>query len=52
MNNKISNQTTGVPKTNEMNDKDYITSVLAIEKYIVKDLAVAMTEASNNDLYN
>lgn len=52
MNNKISNQTTEVPKTNEMNDKDYITSVLAIEKYIVKDLAVAMTEASNNDLYN
>ena len=52
MNNKIRNQTTEVPKTNEMNDKDYITSVLAIEKYIVKDLAVAMTEASNNDLYN
>lgn len=52
MNNKISNQTTEVPKTNEMNDKDYITSVLSIEKYIVKDLAVAMTEASNNDLYN
>ena len=52
MNNKISNQTTEVPKTNEMNDKDYITSVLAIEKYIVKDLAVAMTETSNNDLYN
>ena len=52
MNNKISNQTTEVPKTNQMNDKDYITSVLAIEKYIVKDLAVAMTEASNNDLYN
>lgn len=52
MNNKISNQTTEVPKTNEMNDKDYITSVLAIEKYIVKDLAVAMTESSNNDLYN
>ena len=51
-NNKISNTKVEVPKGTTMNDKDYITSVLAIEKYIVKDLAVAMTEASNNDLYN
>lgn len=51
MNNKISNPKTEVPETKEMNDKDYITTVLTIEKAMVKDYAVALTEASNNDLY-
>ena len=51
-NNKISNQKTEVPNTPEMNDKDYITSMLEIEKAMVKDYAVALTEASNEDLYN
>lgn len=52
MNNKISNQKTEVPNTPEMNDKDYITTMLSIEKAMVKDFAVALTEASNTDLYN
>lgn len=52
MNNKISNQKTEVPQTNEMNDKDYITTILSIEKEIVKNYAIAMTEASNDDLCN
>lgn len=52
MNNKISNPKTEVPNTTEMNDKDYITTILGMEKQIVKDYAVAMTEASNDDLYN
>lgn len=52
MNNKISNTKTEVPNTTKMNDKDYITTILSMEKQIVKDYAVAMTEASNDDLYN
>lgn len=52
MNNKISNPKTEVPNTTEMNNKDYITTILGMEKQIVKDYAVAMTEASNDDLYN
>lgn len=51
-NNKISNQKTKVPNTLEMNDKDYITIIFSIEKQIVKDFAVALTEVSNTDLYN
>lgn len=52
MDNKISNPKTEVPNTSEMNDKDYITTMLSIEKQMVKDFAVALTEASNTDLYN
>lgn len=52
MDNKISNPKTEVPNTPEMNDKDYITTMLSIEKAMVKDFAVALTEASNTDLYN
>ena len=52
MNNKIKNQKNEVPETLEMNDKDYITTMLTIEKGMVKDYAVALTEASNTDLYN
>lgn len=51
-NNKISNPKTEVPQTPEMNDKDYMNTILAIEKCLVKDYAVAMTEASNDELYN
>ena len=50
--NKISNKKTEVPQTNEMNDKDYITTILSIEKEIVKNYAIAMTEASNDELCN
>lgn len=52
MNNKISNTKTEVPEQREMNDKDYITAMLEIEKAIVKNLSVSLTEASNSDLYN
>lgn len=51
VNNKISNPKTEVPETKEMNDKDYITTVLTIEKAMIKDYAVTLTEVSNNDLY-
>lgn len=49
---KINNSKVEVPETNEMNDKDYITTILLIEKAMVKNYTVAMTEASNTDLYN
>ena len=52
MNNKICNVKTEVPEQREMNDKDYITAMLEIEKSAVKNLSVSLTEASNNDLYN
>lgn len=52
MNNKISNTKTEVPTTTQMNDKDYITTILTLEKSMVKNYAVALTEASNNELYN
>lgn len=52
MNNKIGNKKVEVPETKEMNYKDYITTMLTIEKAMVKDYATALTEASNNDLYN
>ena len=52
MNNKIENKKVEVPQTKKMNDKYYITTILTIEKAMVKDYATALTEASNNDLYN
>ena len=52
MNNKIKNPKTEVPETLEMNDKDYITTMLTIEKGMVKDYSVALTEASNTELFN
>ena len=52
MNNKISNQQTQVPQTIAMNDKDYLSTILEIQKLMVKNLSVALTEASNNELYN
>ena len=52
MNNKISNVKTEVPQTKEMNDKDYLASILSLEKAMVKDYAVSITEASNLSLYD
>ena len=52
MNNKISNPKKEVPNTKNMNDKDYITTILNLEKAIVKGYATALTEASNEVLYN
>ncbi len=51
-NNKISNTKTEVPATSEMNDKDCLSSMLEFEKGIVKNYAVCLTEASNEDLYS
>lgn len=52
MNNKISNPKVEVPKGMALNDKDYISSLLSCLKDMVKNYTIAMTEASNEELYN
>ena len=51
MNNSISNPKTEVPKGTSLNDKDYMNSLLGTLKEMVKNYAVALTEASNENLY-
>ena len=51
-NNQISNPKKEVPKGIGMNDKDYITKLLSCLKEMEKNYVVAMTEASNENLYN
>lgn len=52
MNNSISNPKTEVPKGTNLNDKDYMNSLLGTLKEMVKNYAVTLTEASNENLYN
>ena len=52
MNNSISNPKTEVPKGTKINDKDYMNSLLGTLKEMVKNYAVTLTEASNENLYN
>lgn len=50
-NTEICNPKTEVPKGLSLNDKDYIEGVLTVCKDLEKNLTVAMTEASNEKLY-
>ena len=52
MNNNISNPKTEVPKGTNINDKDYMNSLLGTLKEMVKNYSVVLTEASNEHLYN
>ena len=52
MNNSISNPKTEVPKGTSINDKDYMNSLLGTLKEMIKNYGVALTEASNETLYN
>lgn len=52
MNNKISNEKVPVEGGIELNDKDYINSVLSTLKELVKNYAVSLTETSNETLYS
>ena len=52
MNNKICNKKVEVSKGIEMNDKDYITSLLSTLKDMEKNYVIAMSEASCEELYN
>jgi len=51
-NNKICNPKTEVSTGISFNDKDYINTLLSCLKEMVKNYAYAMTEASNQNLYN
>ena len=49
--NKICNSKVEVPDGIELNDKDYMTSLLTILKDMGKNYTVSLTEASNLELY-
>lgn len=51
MNNQISNPKTEVAKGIALNEKDYITCLLATLKEMSKNYVMAMTEASCESLY-
>jgi len=52
MNNKVSNPQVEVPKTNQMNDKDYLNTLLEIEKNMSNNLSIALNEASCDKVFN
>lgn len=49
--NMVNNPETEIPKNTEMNDSDYLNDVLATEKNLGNNYAAAMSEASNDQLY-
>lgn len=51
MNNKVCNPKKEVPKGMGLNDKDYMTILLTHLKELEKNMAVALTECSNEKLY-
>lgn len=51
-NNKVCNPSVEVPSGVELNDKDYMNSILSTLKEMVKNYTVALTEASNETLYS
>ena len=51
MSTKISNQKTEVPTGIQLNDKDYATCLLSSLKDMEKNYVIAMSEASNEKLY-
>lgn len=50
--NKIQNPKTEVPNTTSLNDCDYLNEVLACEKNMSVNLAIALNEASNKQLFD
>ena len=51
MNNQIKNPKTEVPKGMNLNEKDYLNSLLSCLKDMEKNYTIAMTEASCESLY-
>lgn len=50
-NNTVANQEQTTPKNKEMNDIDYLNDMLATEKRLITNYAIASIEASNDFLY-
>lgn len=51
-NNMIQNEETQIPKTQEMNDRDYMNAMLETEKNMSVNMTIALNEASNEKLYD
>lgn len=49
--NRIKNPETPVPKTPQMNDRDFLNDALTTEKYISSSYSTALKEASHESLY-
>ncbi len=50
-NNEIKNPKTEVPTGMKMNDRDYLSSILELEKNMSNNYSIALNEASNDYLY-
>ncbi|WP_077624915.1 spore coat protein [Sediminibacillus massiliensis] len=50
-NQKVQNPETQVPKTPQMNERDFVNDVLSTEKYMTASYSVALNEASNQAFY-
>lgn len=51
-NSKVENTKVEVPKTKEMNDRDYLNDLLETEKNMGVNMTIALNEASNEKLYD
>ncbi len=49
---KIQNPETQVPKTPQMNERDFINDLLTTEKYMTTSYTMALHEASHKGLYD
>lgn len=50
--NKVNNPMVKVPNTSALNDRDYMNAILEYEKNMSNNLSIALSEASNEYLYN
>ncbi len=50
--NIIQNQEIEIPKTREMNDRDYLNDILETEKNMSINMTTSLNEASNEKLYD
>ncbi|WP_082233470.1 spore coat protein [Halobacillus massiliensis] len=48
---KLQNPETAVPKTPQMNERDFVNDCLSTEKYMTNAYSVALNEASNQQFY-
>ena len=49
--NQIQNPETQIPKTPQMNDRDFLNDMLTTEKYMASSYGIFLNEASNQQLY-
>ncbi|MFY4775583.1 spore coat protein [Metabacillus sp. RGM 3146] len=49
--NKVGNPETQIPKTPQMNERDFVNDMLATEKYMTNSYSTALHEFSNSHLY-